>query len=84
MESQGAELDVNASFFRGVEAETLLVRVIIIAALTSRGTGAVHVGGGFVEDHHVSLRPDVLAEPHGLVAALPLRPPLLSQDRPHG
>lgn len=81
---RGAELDVSVVSI-GAKVESLLLRVIIIiAALASRATGAVHVGGGLVEDHHVSLCPDVLTEPHGLVAALPLRPPLLSQDRPHG
>lgn len=41
MESRGAELDVSVVSI-GAKAETpLLLRVIIIAALASRGTGAV-------------------------------------------
>lgn len=80
MESWVAPLDVSVVYTVLEVKIRILVRVIIIAALASRGTGAVHVCSGLVEDHNVSLRPDVLAEPNGLVAALPLRPPLLSED----
>lgn len=51
------------------------------AALAVPVACAIRVRGGQVEDHHVGLGADVLAEPHSLVAAL--RPPLLGQDGPH-
>lgn len=84
MEVGGAALDISVVDINAEVKTLFLVRVIVIAALTFRGTGAVHVCCGFVEDHHVSILSDVFAEPHGLVATLPLRPPLLSQNRLHG
>lgn len=84
MEVGGAALDISVVDISAKVKTLFLVRLVIIAAFTFRGAGAVHVCCGLVEDHHVSILSDVLAEPHGLVATIPLRPPLLSQNRLYG
>lgn len=73
-----AALEVNGVGTRSV----LGIRSLVAAALAARVASAAGFRGGRVENHHVSLRADVLSEPHGLVATL--RPPLLCQDGPHG
>lgn len=83
---RGAALDVGGARAQGVVQgipAVAPIRVLVLAAAVAAGVaGAVCVRAGRVEDHHVGLGPDVLAEPHGLVAAL--GPPLLGQDGPHG
>lgn len=79
-----AALEVDGVSARGVLATAARARVctLVATALAARVAGAIHLRAWRVEDHHVGLGPNVLPEPHSLVAAL--RPPLLGQDGPHG
>lgn len=82
MKSRDAALDISVVVVKvRILILVKVISILSIAALASRGTSAVC--SRLVENYHISFRPNVLAEPYGLVAALPLRPPLLSQDGPH-